>query len=87
MDVTIPLQTPIRGIDGGMIHEVGVPKGTLVLPNFLACNTSKELWGDDALEWRPERWLEPLPTSLTDARIPGVYSNLYVFHGSLVGIT
>ncbi|CDO71925.1 hypothetical protein BN946_scf184940.g72 [Trametes cinnabarina] len=46
-----------------------------------ACNCNKELWGEDAYEWRPERWLEPLPRALEDAHIPGVYSHLMTFIG------
>ena len=38
------------------------------------------MWGEDALEWKPERWLAPLPSTVADAKIPGVYSNLYVSH-------
>lgn len=72
----LPLLKPITGIDGKEIREVPVPKGTLVLPGYWACNTLKELWGDDALEWKPERWLSPLPNAVLKARIPGVYSNL-----------
>lgn len=29
------------------------------------------------------RWLEPLPSTVTDARYPAVYANLYVFSQSL----
>ena len=32
----------------------------------------------DALEWKPERWLSPLPQAVIDAHLPGVYSHLYV---------
>ncbi|EEB98095.1 hypothetical protein MPER_02458 [Moniliophthora perniciosa FA553] len=39
------------------------------------------LWGPDALEWKPERWLEPLPAVIPEARIPGVYSHLMTFNG------
>jgi len=35
-----------------------VPKGTDVVIVMRAINHSKELWGDDAAEFRPERWLE-----------------------------
>ena len=59
-----------------MITEVVVPKGTIVIPNLRASNRNKALWGEDALEWRPERWLEPFPSALEDARVPGVYSNV-----------
>ena len=56
--------------------ELAIPKGTMFLLNLRACNTNKALWGDDALEWKPERWLKPLPETVSDAKIPGVYSNL-----------
>lgn len=45
-----------------------------------AVNTSTEIWGADAAQWKPERWMSPLPESVTNARIPGVYSNMFVFH-------
>ncbi len=59
-----------------MMNDVSVTKGTLVLFHVQAINTSKALWGEDAKEWRPERWLGPLPAELEEARIPGVYSQL-----------
>jgi cytochrome P450 len=34
-----------------------VPKGTRVMIAMLAVNQSKELWGEDATEFKPERWL------------------------------
>lgn len=40
----------------------------------------KELWGEDADEWKPERWLSPLPDAVLNANIPGVFPNLYVSH-------
>ena len=75
-DTVLPLYEPIRGKDGTLITEVAVPKGTVALLNLEACNTNKAIWGDDALEWKPERWLGHLPTALEDARIPGVYAHL-----------
>lgn len=72
----MPLYTPIRGVDGTIMHEIVVPKGTLILPSLTHCNVTNTLWGDDALEWKPERWLVPLPKTVLDARIPGVYSNM-----------
>ncbi|OBZ67938.1 hypothetical protein A0H81_12339 [Grifola frondosa] len=47
----------------------------------MACNTSKTIWGDDAYEWKPERWLSPLPNTVSEAHIPGIYSNLMTFLG------
>nr|VWO94959.1 Cytochrome P450 monooxygenase CYP52X1 [Ganoderma boninense] len=75
-DMVLPLATPVRGNDGRVMHEVVVPKGAGVLLHYQGTNSAPELWGDDAHEWKPERWLAPLPQALDDARIPGVYSNL-----------
>ena len=72
----LPLSQPVRGKDGRMISELVVPRDTVVLGHFQASNSSKELWGEDAGEWRPERWLAPLPRAVEDARIPGVYAHL-----------
>ena len=63
-----------------MINQVPVPKDTTVIIGLLASNQNKRLWGEDAQEWKPERWLSSLPENLTEAKIPGVYSNLYVHH-------
>ncbi|RDX52864.1 cytochrome P450 [Lentinus brumalis] len=80
-DIVLPLTWPVRGKDGSMMHELFVPKGTGILPNLQASNCNRALWGEDAMEWRPERWTEQLPEELDEARIPGVYSNLMTFSG------
>ncbi|KAJ1307064.1 hypothetical protein OPQ81_008043 [Rhizoctonia solani] len=41
----------------------------------------RQTWGDDADQFKPSRWLDPLPCSVTEARIPGVYSNMMTFLG------
>ena len=74
-DTVIPLQFPIRSRDGSSeIDEVFVPKGTEIYISILAANRSKRIWGEDAEEWKPSRWLEALPKSISDAHLPGVYS-------------
>ncbi|KAI0713837.1 cytochrome P450 [Earliella scabrosa] len=80
-DIVLPLWEPIRGVDGKIMNEVLVPAGTMTLINLGACNTNKVLWGEDALEWKPERWLSPLPRAVDDAPIPGIYSKLMTFLG------
>ena len=75
-DTVLPLSNPVRGLDGRQIHEILVPKDTPVFVSIMASNTNPDLWGPDAAEWKPERWLSPLPASVTEAKIPGVYSNL-----------
>ncbi|KAK4565841.1 hypothetical protein LTR86_003690 [Recurvomyces mirabilis] len=34
-----------------------IPKGTNIIISMRAINRSKELWGEDAAEFKPERWL------------------------------
>lgn len=75
-DVVLPLSEPVRGRDGRLMHQLLVPKYTSVFVAITASNTNKALWGEDAYEWKPERWLQPLPEAVLDAKIPGVYANL-----------
>ncbi|KAG5635769.1 hypothetical protein H0H81_010149 [Sphagnurus paluster] len=77
-DASVPLSTPIKGLDGREMHSIMIPKGTRVYISILNANRDPALWGPDSYEWKPERWLSPLPQAVTDARIPGIYSNLYV---------
>ncbi|KZV66370.1 cytochrome P450 [Peniophora sp. CONT] len=56
-------------------ESIYVPAGTEVVLSNHGLNTDPAIWGVDAHEWRPERWLEPLPESVAVAKIPGVYSN------------
>ena len=80
----MPVTEPIRMRDGTYANAVPIPKGTRVIANIAACNRDPALWGADANEWRPSRWLEPLPREVEEAHIPGVYSPLYVYpHGGL----
>lgn len=72
----MPLAEPVRGLDDTMITEVVVPKNTSVMLSIRNCNRSKAIWGEDALEWKPERWMAALPDSVGKAHVPGIYSNM-----------
>ena len=74
----MPLSEPVQGVNGEMITEIPVPKDTTVIIGILACNRNKALWGEDAEEFKPERWLKGVPEAVTQAHVPGVYANLYV---------
>ncbi|KAJ3716117.1 cytochrome P450 [Lentinula raphanica] len=80
-DTIIPLSKPVRGMDGNEVTEIFVPKSTTVVISILNSNRDPELWGTDALEWKPERWLAPLPESILKTKIPGIYSHLMTFSG------
>ncbi|KAH9941101.1 cytochrome P450 [Epithele typhae] len=79
-DTVLPFSAPVRTRDGhAEIAELAVPRGTAVLVQYQASNADRTLWGPDAREWKPERWLAPLPATLEDARVPGVYAHLMTF--------
>ncbi|EKM50591.1 uncharacterized protein PHACADRAFT_263957 [Phanerochaete carnosa HHB-10118-sp] len=48
----------------GSAPKYFVPPGTGVLYSVFLIQRRTDLWGDDALEFRPERWLEPATTKL-----------------------
>lgn len=75
-DIVLPISAPIRAKDGTMVNEVLVPKGTVLVIGIWGSNINPAIWGDDAEVYKPERWLQPLPKTVTEACIPGVYSNL-----------
>lgn len=75
-DTVLPLTTPIKGSDGKEIREVPLRKGTKIIIGIMASNINPKLWGPDANEWKPERWLSPLPEEVIAAHLPGVYSHL-----------
>ncbi|KAH8115665.1 cytochrome P450 [Phellopilus nigrolimitatus] len=81
-DVVVPLAFPLHPGDGKPeIKEIPLKKNTTVIVSILGANRSKKIWGDDANEWKPERWLQPLPESVALAHLPGVYSQMMTFLG------
>ncbi|TLD20332.1 hypothetical protein PspLS_08493 [Pyricularia sp. CBS 133598] len=48
-----------------------VPKGTRIFIGIWAINKSKELWGPDADQFRPERWLDDDKTTTTTTTANG----------------
>jgi len=80
-DAVLPLSAPIHDVDGRKTHEVFVPKGTNVYIHIYNLNRDPSIWGADAAEWKPERWLAPLPESVQEAHIQGVYANMMTFIG------
>ncbi|PIL27364.1 hypothetical protein GSI_10511 [Ganoderma sinense ZZ0214-1] len=76
-DAVLPISKPIRSMDGKMIDSVFVPKGTQILASTAACNRR----GEDADEWKPERWLKGVPSAVEAAHIPGIYFHMMTFLG------
>ncbi|KAJ7776521.1 cytochrome P450 [Mycena maculata] len=76
----LPLSTPITGKDGVVLDSITVPKGTTIYIAIAAANHNKQIWGDDALEFRPERWISGKAAS-PEMKQCGVYGNMLTFLG------
>ena len=74
-DVVLPFSTPIYDVNGRKTNEIAIPKNTNVFLHIWNLNRDPSIWGDDAAEWKPERWLVPLPETVEAANIQGVYAN------------
>lgn len=74
-DWVLPLHYP--GKDQRM--EIPVKKGTKILVSLRDANRCKETWGEDVDEFKPERWLNQLPQSVSEAKLPGIYSSTMTF--------
>ncbi|KAJ7901252.1 cytochrome P450 [Mycena leptocephala] len=80
VDSVLPLSTPITGVDGKVMDSILVPKGTTVYVGISAANHSTQIWGDDALEFKPERWTNGKAAGVT-TKLCGVYGNTMTFIG------
>ncbi|EIW76168.1 cytochrome P450 [Coniophora puteana RWD-64-598 SS2] len=63
-DDVIPLSKPVKTASGQLQDRISIAKGTSILVPVKATNTSHELWGPDATEFKPERWLSDDPAHL-----------------------
>ncbi|KAF9484968.1 cytochrome P450 [Pholiota conissans] len=77
-DDILPLGTPFMDKNGKMVDSIKVVKGQTILIPLLALNRAKYIWGEDSLEFRPERW-EKVPEGAST--IPGVWGNMMTFLG------
>ncbi|KAF7369399.1 hypothetical protein MVEN_00268900 [Mycena venus] len=75
-DDIMPLSKPYIDKEGKSHDSLTIPKGQIIHIPILAINTDREIWGQDATEFRPERW-EKIPHSASG--IPGIWANLLTF--------
>ncbi|KAF9778997.1 cytochrome P450 [Thelephora terrestris] len=77
-DDVLPLSKPIVGLSGKVYNDLHVPAGTIVAVSTVGYNLNKDVWGPDAYEFRPERWLDM--NEKVESPV-GVYGNLATFSG------
>ncbi|KZV94528.1 cytochrome P450 [Exidia glandulosa HHB12029] len=81
---TVQHDTVLPLLDG---QPVVVPGGTTIRIGLATANTAPVLWGADAREFRPERWLKDKEGKgketgqLNERALPGVWSNIMSFMG------
>ncbi|KAJ8489630.1 hypothetical protein ONZ51_g2815 [Trametes cubensis] len=77
-DDVIPVSQPFVDRYGQLQHEIRIAKGNRIIIAILALNQSTAIWGEDALQFKPERWENPPKEA---AEIPGAWSNMMTFSG------
>lgn len=79
-DDVLPLASPITNTDGEVLNEVPIPKGTNCIISIWAYNRLQSIWGPDAEEFNPHRFIEQEKMGTTYV---GVTSNLMTFSAGL----
>ncbi|KAF8270004.1 cytochrome P450 [Lactarius quietus] len=75
-DTVVRVGEPYVDRHGVKRNEIRLQKGDAILIPIRAIHRLKSLWGEDADEFRPERW-EAIPEPVKS--LPGVFSNLLTF--------
>ncbi|KAI0263458.1 cytochrome P450 [Gloeopeniophorella convolvens] len=77
-DDVIPMAFPVFTESGERVTSIPIKRGTMVDISVAAYNRFPEVWGQDAAEWNPERFLNLDKTKQTSL---GMYANLMNFAG------
>ncbi|KAK0228911.1 cytochrome P450 [Armillaria fumosa] len=76
-DDVLPLSKPIRTLDGKLISSIPVGKGQIIHVSISGYNRLRDVWGDNAHDFIPERWIHPTNVDKDGSGSPfGIYSNL-----------
>ncbi|OCH85106.1 PAH-inducible cytochrome P450 monooxygenase PC-PAH 1 [Obba rivulosa] len=80
-DDIIPLSKPVVSATGELVSEIPISSGQYISASICGYNRLEEVWGDDANEFNPARFLESKEGQVT----VGVFANLMTFSGGLRG--
>ncbi|KAH9958826.1 cytochrome P450 [Russula dissimulans] len=81
-DDVIPLAFPIITKSGEQVSSIPVKKGTIIDVAIHVYQRLPQVWGEDADEWKPERFLNAENVKQTSV---GLYGNLLAFSGGPQG--
>ncbi|KZV68237.1 cytochrome P450 [Peniophora sp. CONT] len=71
-DDVLPISKPFKDSSGKIRTEIRIAKGNRIIIPLMAMNQSQALWGNDAFEFKPERWEK---ASTGTEGVPGVWGN------------
>ncbi|KAI0641434.1 PAH-inducible cytochrome P450 monooxygenase PC-PAH 1 [Trametes meyenii] len=75
-DDVLPLANPVRTVTGEIVDKIPIPKGTTCNIAIWAYNRLPQIWGPDADEFNPRRWMDNEKMGQTYV---GTMSNLMTF--------
>ncbi|KAK0478013.1 cytochrome P450 [Armillaria luteobubalina] len=75
-DHVLPLAEPVLTSDGRWCSEIPISKGQIIFASVYTYNRLPSVWGDDAAEWNPCRFLED---RVMNRESLGTYANLMTF--------
>lgn len=80
-DDVLPLSQPITTTTGEIVSKLPIPKGLKVILSIAGYNRNREVFGEDADVFNPERWFR----DFGEKKGPnvGVYGNLLTFAGGV----
>ncbi|SJL05138.1 uncharacterized protein ARMOST_08511 [Armillaria ostoyae] len=81
-DDILPLAEPITTSDGKLCSQIPIRKGQVVMASIYSYNRLPSVWGDDAEEWNPSRFLDGRDGKQISL---GVYANLLTFSAGIRG--
>ncbi|CAE6461645.1 unnamed protein product [Rhizoctonia solani] len=77
-DDVLRLQNPVYNERGHKITEITVKAGQLIHIPSISMSHAKSVWGEDADEFKPERWLDPSRLPPASATSSG-WNGLFIF--------
>ncbi|KAI0640539.1 cytochrome P450 [Trametes meyenii] len=77
-DDVLPVTAPFVDWHGNTQTEVRIAKGNRIVVPIAVLNRLKSVWGDDAAEFKPERWEHP-PAEASN--LPGIWAHILTFLG------
>jgi cytochrome P450 len=82
-DISLPLSQPIVTTSGDSLSAIPLKNNTNVVIGIAGANRDKEIWGEDADEWKPDRWMGKgwVDVASANNKLPGVYSGMMTFLG------